>query len=78
MLVAGTMLRGIRKSRHEQVVVARGTLDKVAGILRKQDLLDFYLDGKLAPTGDDTASSTTLVDAFMRVIDQRESQAPAV
>ena len=43
------MLRGIRQSRHEQVVVARGTLDKVLGVLRKQDLLDLHLDGKLMP-----------------------------
>ena len=60
---AETMLRGIRKSRHEQVVVARGTLDKVVGILRKQDLLDLHLDGKLLPSSDG-ASPTTLVDAL--------------
>lgn len=59
-----TMLRGIRKSRHEQVVVARGTLDRVVGILRKQDLLDLHLDGKLSPSNDDTGSSATLVDAL--------------
>ena len=48
-----SMLRAMRQSRHEQVVVARGTLDKVVGVLRKQDLLDLHLDGKLpapAPT----------------------------
>ncbi len=40
------VLASIRESRHEQVVVARGTLDKFIGILRKQDLLDAYLDGR--------------------------------
>ena len=34
------ILHGIRHGRHEQIVVARGTLDDVVGILRKQDLLD--------------------------------------
>ena len=46
-----TILRGVRHGRHEQIVVARGTLDDVVGILRKQDLLDMHLDGKL-PTSD--------------------------
>ena len=41
------MLQGVRASRHEQVVVAKGTLDQVVGVLRKQDLLDLHLDGKL-------------------------------
>ena len=49
-----TMLRGIRASRHEQVVVAKGSLDQVTGVLRKQDLLDLHLDGKL-PLSDDGA-----------------------
>ena len=53
---AEAMLRGIRNSRHEQVVVARGTLDKIIGVLRKQDLLDLHLDGKLLPDGDGSAS----------------------
>ena len=54
---AETMLRGIRNSRHEQVVVARGTLDRIIGVLRKQDLLDLHLDGKLLPgSGGDSAS----------------------
>ena len=46
---ADAMLQGVRSSRHEQVVVARGTLDHVVGVLRKQDLLDLHLDGKLLP-----------------------------
>jgi putative hemolysin len=50
-----SMLRAMRQSRHEQVVVARGTLDKVVGVLRKQDLLDLHLDGKLPPPGTDDA-----------------------
>jgi CBS domain containing-hemolysin-like protein len=41
------MLRAIRDCRHEQVVVARTTLDDVVGILRKQDLLDAHLDGQM-------------------------------
>lgn len=46
------LLRSIRESRHEQVVVARGTLDKFVGVLRKQDLLDAHLDGQpLDPVG---------------------------
>ena len=46
------LLRSIRDSRHEQVVVARGALDKFVGILRKQDLLDAHLDGRpLDPIG---------------------------
>ncbi len=49
------LLRSIRQSRHEQVVVARGTLDKVLGVLRKQDLLDLHLDGKLPAAGVDEA-----------------------
>jgi putative hemolysin len=46
-----SMLRAMRQSRHEQVVVGRGTLDKVVGVLRKQDLLDLHLDGKLPQVG---------------------------
>lgn len=49
------MLQGVRGSRHEQVVVAKGTLDRVVGVLRKQDLLDSYLDRKLALDTDDDA-----------------------
>lgn len=44
---AEVMLKGIRGSRHEQIVMAKGTLDQVVGVLRKQDLLDLHLDGKL-------------------------------
>ena len=40
------MLKAIRDCRHEQVVVARTTLDQIVGILRKQDLLDADLDGQ--------------------------------
>ncbi len=56
------LLRGIRQSRHEQVVVARGTLDKIVGVLRKQDLLDLYLDNKLLPSASD--GSTGLLTAM--------------
>ncbi len=58
------MLHGIRQSRHEQVVVARGTLDKVVGILRKQDLLDLHLDGKLLLLDGDNHSSAALLTAI--------------
>ena len=44
---AEAMLQRIRNTRHEQIVVAKGTLDHVAGVLRKQDLLHLHLDGKL-------------------------------
>lgn len=54
------MLEGVRRSRHEQVVVARGTLDKVVGVLRKQDLLDLYLDGKLLLDVGDNSSAALL------------------
>jgi len=57
---AEAMLRGIRNSRHEQVVVARGTLDKIIGVLRKQDLLDLHLDGKLLPSGGGDGSASLL------------------
>ena len=40
------MMRSVRQSRHEQVVVARGTLDNFIGVLRKQDLLNAHLDGQ--------------------------------
>ena len=56
------ILRGIRHGRHEQIVVARGTLDKVVGILRKQDLLDMHLDGKL-PTSESDEGAATLLRA---------------
>ncbi len=54
------MLKGVRGSRHEQVVVASGTLDKVIGVLRKQDLLDLHLDGKLLPDKDGNGTAILL------------------
>ena len=54
------ILRGIRHGRHEQIVVARGTLDDVVGILRKQDLLDMHLDGKLPTSETDDGAATLL------------------
>ena len=59
---AEAMLQGVRRSRHEQVVVAKGSLDQVAGVLRKQDLLDLHLDGKLLP-GDAAGSTDHLLAA---------------
>ena len=77
-----TLLHGVRSSRHEQIVVARGALDNVLGILRKQDLLDMHLDGKLPGAGGsadalllavrpplvmhDGATVTQMLDAFKR------------
>ena len=40
------IIRAVRECRHEQIVVSRGQIDDVAGVLRKQDLLDQLLDGK--------------------------------
>jgi CBS domain containing-hemolysin-like protein len=40
------MLRKIRECLHEQIVVGRGQVDNVIGVLRKQDLLDQALGGK--------------------------------
>lgn len=40
------VLRRFRESRHGQMVVSRGTVDQVLGIVRKQDVLDQPLDGK--------------------------------
>ncbi len=56
------ILRGIRHGRHEQIVVAKGTLDDVVGILRKHDLLDMHLDGKL-PTEDSEDGRAALLRA---------------
>ena len=56
------ILRGVRHGRHEQIVVAKGALDDVVGILRKQDLLDMHLDGKL-PTEDSEDGRASLLRA---------------
>lgn len=56
------ILRGVRQGRHEQIVMAKGTLDDVVGILRKQDLLDMHLDGKL-PTADSEDGRASLLRA---------------
>ncbi|MGI4764996.1 MAG: hemolysin family protein [Janthinobacterium lividum] len=57
------ILRGIRQGRHEQIVVANGTLDEVVGIMRKQDLLDMHLDGKLPVEDTDAARAALLMAA---------------
>ncbi len=36
----------IRECPYAQLLVCRGTLDQVVGVVRKQDLLDQYLDGR--------------------------------
>ncbi len=58
-----SILRGIRQGRHEQIVVANGTLDDVVGIMRKQDLLDMHLDGKLPVEDTDSARAALLMAA---------------
>jgi predicted tellurium resistance membrane protein TerC/CBS domain-containing protein len=40
------ILAAIRNSRHAQLLVSQGSLDRVVGIVRKQDLLDLCLDNK--------------------------------
>ncbi|HEY0178549.1 MAG TPA: hemolysin family protein [Dokdonella sp.] len=42
---ADAMLRSLRECRHEQMLVGRGSLDDVLGVIRKQDLLDQLLRG---------------------------------
>jgi putative hemolysin len=41
-----TILRAIRGSRHEQLIVGEGSLDESLGIVLKKDLLDQALDGR--------------------------------
>ena len=40
-----TMLAAIRACEHEQMLVGRGSIDEVLGVLAKSDLLDRLLDG---------------------------------
>lgn len=40
------VLKAIRECDHAQVVISRGEVDELVGIVRKQDLLDQVLDGK--------------------------------
>jgi putative hemolysin len=40
------ILRRIRKCRHEQLLVGKGTIDEPIGMIVKKDLLDQVLDGK--------------------------------
>jgi len=40
------VLSGIRSCPHAQLLVCRGSIDEVIGIVRKQDLADNFLDGK--------------------------------
>jgi putative hemolysin len=40
------VLRGIRACPHGQLLVCRGSIDEVIGIVRKQDLADHFLDGQ--------------------------------
>jgi len=40
------VLKALRTYEHAQVVVSRGEVDEIVGVVRKQDLLDQVLDGK--------------------------------
>jgi magnesium and cobalt exporter, CNNM family len=40
------VLSGIRSCPHAQLLVCRGSIDEVVGIVRKQDLVDPFLDGR--------------------------------
>ncbi|WP_187278207.1 hemolysin family protein [Methylobacterium sp. WL7] len=40
------VLKAVRECNHAQVVVSRGDVDEIVGIVRKQDLLDQVLDGR--------------------------------
>ena len=55
------ILQGVRRCRHEQIVVARGTLDNVVGMLRKHDLLDMHFDGKLPTASSDEGTAALLM-----------------
>jgi len=41
-----TLLAKIRSSRHAQLLVTRGSIDKLVGTIRKRDLFDFYLEDR--------------------------------
>jgi putative hemolysin len=41
-----SMLASIRSSPHAQLLASRGSIDKVVGVVRKEDLLSFCLDDK--------------------------------
>ncbi|MGF6232726.1 putative hemolysin [Inquilinus ginsengisoli] len=40
------ILKTIRACRHEQLLVSRGSIDEIVGVVRKQDLLDQVIDGQ--------------------------------
>lgn len=66
------VLRNIRRSPHDQVVIARGSLDDVAGVLRKQDLFDLHVDGTLTLAGGSDVE--TLVSAAMQALVVHDGQ----
>ena len=41
-----TVLRKIRECSHAQLLVSRGSIDEIAGVIDKEDLLDQALDGR--------------------------------
>lgn len=40
------IIHTLRSSRYDQLIVSRGTINEMLGIIRKQDLYDHYVDGK--------------------------------
>jgi len=70
------ILRTIRASRHEQLLVSRGSIDEIVGVVRKQDLLDRVLDGQ--PLDPLAAVQETLVlhegTAVLKVMEQFKSR----
>jgi len=45
------VISGIRTCPHAQLLVCRGSIDEVVGIVRKQDLADHFLDGQSPDVG---------------------------
>ena len=45
------VISGIRSCPHAQLLVCRGSIDEVVGIVRKQDLADYFLDGQSPDVG---------------------------
>lgn len=71
------ILRTIRESRHDQLLVGRGDIDEPLGMILKQDLLDQALDGKPLDPMAVLRQPVTVHEAtpIVRVLDQFK-QAP--
>ncbi|MFC5564150.1 hemolysin family protein [Methylobacterium aerolatum] len=66
------MLRAVRACSHAHVVVSRGGIDELVGVLRKQDLLDQILDG-LAPDIATAMRAPNVIHEGMTVLAALES-----